>query len=95
MHRASESTLKALISQKLHRGCLGGFYSFLSNHWLRGLMCVHNSIGVGAGGAEGAKAPPGLTKIVLLSVVFYFNLCTFDEIINLRPPRYYDLPTPM
>ena len=36
-----------------------------------------------------------MTKIVLLSIVLYFNLCTFDEIINLRPPRYYDLPTPM
>ena len=58
---------------------------------MREFVCI----GVGAGGAEGAKAPPGLTKIVLLSIVLYFNLCTFDEIINLRPPRYYDLPTPM
>ena len=49
------------------------------------------SIGVGAGGAEGAKAPPGLTKRGRIE----FNLCTFNEIIKLRPPRYYDLPTPM
>ena len=32
------------------------------------------SIGVGAGGAEGAKAPPGLTKRGRIE----FNLCTFN-----------------
>ena len=34
--------------------------------------CV--AIGVGAGGAEGAKAPPGLTKRGRIE----FNLCTFN-----------------